>query len=85
MIDLSRLQRRKVDMKAVPATIRTEDEMVFDTVKAALSERFNLDWYGDHIKESVCIRAMKSPNWVHMSFLDKYNALYNDTAELMKY
>ena len=86
MIDVSRLQRRKVDMTP-PADLRTEDEKVIANVKGELAERFPWDkgdrWYGDNWKDGVCINAMKRPGWSEKTFLEKCQALYNETASYM--
>lgn len=83
MIDVSRLQRRKVDMTP-PADLRTEDEKVLANVKGELAERFPWDngdrWHGENWKDGVCIAAMKRPDWNEKSFLAKCQSLYIETA-----
>lgn len=76
MIDVSRLQRRKVDMTP-PVDLRTEDEKVVANVKGELEEKF--PWY----KGGICVDAMKWKQWPEMTFLEKCQALYLDTVSYM--
>jgi hypothetical protein len=76
MIDVSRLQRLKVDMTP-PADLRTEDEKVVANVKGELEEKF--PWY----KGGICVDVMKGRNWSEKTFLEKCQAIYLDTVSYM--
>ena len=76
MIDLSKLQRRKVDMTA-PKDMRTEDEKVIANVVAELAEK--KPWY----KGGICVDMMHKSDWNTKTFGEKCESLYHDTCYWM--
>lgn len=77
MIDLSKLQRRKVDMTPVPDN-RTEDQKVLENVKGMLAENF------PKYEGGICMDLFQKGDWESKSFLEKCNALYFDTLYYMR-